>query len=129
MELQELHSYMQSLVFGLLDCGFALLLFLPFFGQRGTDIVRGVSLPAMTSAAPYIKAVFFALIAMTILSGILLLALQNCHAVRWLNVKNRLSIGLSAVNTLIFIVTMQPYAAVFAFVFLAIKALLLIKRA
>lgn len=68
-----------SLVFGLLDCGSALLLFLPLFGQREGGIVRGVSLPAMTFAAPYIKAVFFALIALTILSGILLLALQNCH--------------------------------------------------
>lgn len=79
---------MQSLVFGLLDCGFALLLFLPLFGQRETDIVREVSLLTMTFAVPYIKAVLFALIAMTILSGILLLALQNCHAVRWLNVKD-----------------------------------------
>lgn len=119
---------MQSLVFGLLDCGFALLLFLPLFGQREAGIVREVSLLTMTFAIPYIKAVFFALIAMTILSGILLLALQNCHAARWLNVKDKLSVGLSAVNTLTLIATMQPYAAVFAFVFLAIKALLLIKR-
>ena len=120
---------MQSLVFGLLDCGFALLLFLPLFGQREAGIVRAVSLLTMTSTAHYIKAVFFTLIAMTILSGILLLALQNCHTARWLNVKDKFSIGLSTVNTLIFIATMQPYAAVFAFVFLAIKALLLIKRA
>lgn len=120
---------MQSLVFGLLDCGFALLLFLPLFGQRENDIVREVSLLTMTFAIPYIKAVFFALIAMTILSGILLLALQNYHAVRWLNVKDKFSIGLSVVSTLSFIAAMQPYAAVFAFVFFAIKALLLIKRA
>ena len=120
---------MQSLVFGLLDCGFALFLFFPLFGQREAGIVREVSLLTMTFAIPYIKAVFFTLIAMTVLSGILLLALQNCHAVRWLNVKNKLSIGLSAIATLIFIAAMQPYAAVSAFVFLVIKALLLIKRA
>ena len=119
---------MQSLVFGLLDCGSALLLFLPLFGQRETGIVREVALLTMTSAASYIKVAFFTLIAMTILSGILLLALQNCHAARWLNVKNKLSVGLSAVDTLIFIAATQPYAAVFAFAFLTIKALLLIKR-
>lgn len=119
---------MQSLVFGLLDCGSALLLFLPLFGQRETGIVREVSLLTMTSAASYIKVAFFTLIAMTILSGILLLALQNCHAARWLNVKNKLSVGLSAVDTLIFIAATQPYAAVFAFAFLTIKASLLIKR-
>ena len=119
---------MQSLVFGLLDCGSALLLFMPLFGQRETGIVREVSLLTMTSAASYIKVAFFTLIAMTILSSILLLALQNCHAARWLNVKNKLSVGLSAVDTLIFIAATQPYAAVFAFAFLTIKALLLIKR-
>ncbi len=119
---------MQSLVFGMLDCGFSLLLFLPLFGQREAGIVCEVSLLTMTFAAPYIKAVFFTLIAMTILSGILLLALQNCYAAQWVKVKGKLSIGLSTVSTLIFIATMQPYAAVFAFVFLAIKALLLIKR-
>ena len=32
-----------DLVFGLLDCGMALLLFLPFFGQKADDVIRGVS--------------------------------------------------------------------------------------
>ena len=100
---------MQSLVFGLLDCGFVLLLLLPLFRQRENGVICEVSLLAMTSAAIYIKAVFFTLTAMTILYGILLLALQNCHAARWLNVRDRLSVGLSAVGTLIFIAAMQPY--------------------
>lgn len=117
---------MQSLVFGLLDCGSALLFFLPLFGQRESGAVRGVSLLAL-AAASYIKAAFWALTALTVLSGILLLALQNCRSPRWLRIKSKASLGLNAAGTLLFIAALQPYAAVFTFVFLAIKALLLIK--
>lgn len=42
---------MQSLVFGLLDCGSALLFFLPLFGQRESGAVRGVSLLALAAAS------------------------------------------------------------------------------
>lgn len=124
---KQKENRMNSLAFGLLDCGFALVFFLPLFGQRENGIVREVSLFAMNSALPYIKAVFLFFSALTIISGILLLALRNCHAARWLKLKDKLSVGLSAADTLIFVAALQPYAAVLAFCFLGIKALLLIK--
>ena len=124
---KQKENRMKSLVFGVLDCGFVLFLFLPLFGQRENGIVREVSLFAMNSALPYIKAVFLFFSALTIISGILLLALQNCQAARWLKLKDKLSVGLSAADTLIFVAALQPYAAVLAFCFLEIKALLLIK--
>ena len=68
------------------------------------------------------------MIALKILSGILLLALQNCHAARWVNGKSKLSIGLSAAGTLIFIAAMQPYAAVFAFGFAVLGLVQLVQR-
>ena len=119
----------QSLVFGLLDCGFALLFFLPLFGQKENGVVRAVSLLAVSAVSPYIKAAFFAAVILTSLFGILLLTLQNCRAARWLKRKNKLSIGLGAAGVFLFIASMQPYAAVFAFVFLVMKALLLAKQA
>ena len=124
---KQKENRMKSLVFGVLDCGFVLFLFLPLFGQREKGIVREVSLFAMNSALPYIKAVFLFFSALTIISGFLLLALQNCQAARWLKLKDKLSVGLSAADTLIFVAALQPYAAVLAFCFLGIKALLLIK--
>ena len=126
---KQKETRMCSLVFGLLDCGSALFLFLPLFGQRENGVVRGVSLPAATFAVPYIKTVFSVLVALTVIFGILLLALQNCRSLRWLNVKNKISAGLSAVGTLLFIAAVQPYAAVFNFAFLSLKVLLLIRWA
>ena len=82
----------------------------------------------MTSSVPYIKAVFLISVALTIISGILLLALQNCRVIRLPNAQDMISVGLGTAETLIFTVALQPYAAVFAFGLLAIKALILIKR-
>lgn len=126
---KQKENRMRNLVFGLLDCGMALLLFLPIFGQRENGIAREVSLLTMTTVTPYIKALFFVIVVLTILCGIALLALQNCRAAWWPNVKHKLSVGFSTAGTLIFVAALQPYAAVFTFAFLIIKALLLIKWA
>ena len=45
----------RDLVFGLLDCGMALLLFLPFFGQKADGIIQEVSLLVLNSIQPYLK--------------------------------------------------------------------------
>jgi len=60
--------------------------------------------------------------------GILTLALQNCQAMAWVKSKTTVSLTLGAILVLLFMISSQPYAAVFAFVLLVIKALMLIKR-
>ena len=45
----------RDLVFGLIDCGMALLLFLPFFGQKTGGIIQEVSLFALNGIQPYLK--------------------------------------------------------------------------
>ena len=76
-EGEQKESRMRGLVFGLLDCASALLLFLPLFRQKEYDDVRAVSLTAMTCVTPYIKVAFCAITALAVLTGILLLAMQN----------------------------------------------------
>jgi hypothetical protein len=46
-----------------------------------------------------------------------------------MKIKGKLSLGLSAIAALIFMISLQPYAAMFTFLFLVIKALMLIKWA
>jgi hypothetical protein len=60
--------------------------------------------------------------------GILALALQSCQGVAWVKSKTAISLTLGAIAVLIFMISLQPYAAVFAFALLIIKALVLIKR-
>ncbi len=119
---------LRGLIFGLLDCGMALLLFLPFFGQKADGVIREVSLLALYDIQPYLKTVYIAFVGIMIVLGIMTLALQNCHQRLWIQSKSVLSLSLSAGGVCLFIISQQPYAAVFVFAFLVIKALMLIKR-
>jgi transcriptional regulator with XRE-family HTH domain len=116
-----------DLVFGLLDCSAAMLFFLPFFGQKMDGAVLEVSLLDLTEIAPWLRIMYFAVVIGMLIWGILTLALQNCHEVFWIRNQGKLSLLLNAVGVLLFIVSLQPYAAILLFVYLAIKVLLLLK--
>lgn len=117
-----------DIVFGLLNCGSALLLFLPFFGQKTGETMRGVSLFALTEIQMYLKILYFSAVICITLMGLLSLALQNCKTVAWVRSKTVISLLLDVFAMLLFVISQQPYAAVYIFVFLAVKTILLIKR-
>ena len=119
---------LRDLIFGLLDCGMALLLFLPFFGQKADGVIREVSLLSLSGVQQYLMAAYIAFVSIMVVLGIMTLALQNCRQRLWTQSKSVLSLALSAAGVCLFIISQQPYAAVFVFVFLIIKALMLIKR-
>ena len=118
-EYKRREAHIRNLIFGLLDCGMTLLLFLPFFGQEVNGVIQGVSLLAMTEVQTYLKILYLAVvIGMTVL-GVLSLVLRN-HS-------HKLSLVFNASGVMLFIISQQPYAAVFVFVFLFIKASMLMK--
>ena len=123
---QKEHHF-RDLVFGLLDCSIAMFFFLPFFGQKELAAIRGVSLLSLSEIAPYLKTAYFAVVIATIAFGILTLSLQNCRSAFWIKQKSKLSLALNAIAALLFIISAQPYAATFLFLFLTIKVLMLIK--
>ena len=117
----------RDLVFGLLDCTIISYLFLPIFGEKHGDVIASVSLLTMSGKPDYIKTIYLILIMATIGCGVLTLALQNCTAPLWLRIKSKISLGLSAMATLFFMMSLQPYAGQFTLIFMIIKALMLIK--
>ena len=117
-----------DLIYGLLDLCIAMLLFLPFFAEKAGGIVQCVSLIALDGVQSYLKIAYIAVVISMIVTGILLLALQNYQAMAWLKSKTMISLILGAIAVLVFMISAQPYAAVFAFALLTIKALMLIKR-
>lgn len=121
-------SHVRDLVFGALDAAAALLLFLPFFGETVEGGVHGVSLLALTEIAPYMRVVYMVLVVTLTVYGILTLSLQRCESGFWLRCKSPLSLLLSALCLFTFILSPQPYAAALLFVFLTVKALMLLKR-
>ena len=117
-----------DLIYGLLDLSIIMLLFLPFFAEKADGIIRSVSLIDLDSVQPYLKIAYFAVVISMIIMGILMLALQNCQCVAWSKSKTTISLILGAITVLLFMISSQPYAAVFAFALLVIKVLTLIKR-
>ncbi|MBO5912031.1 MAG: helix-turn-helix transcriptional regulator [Clostridia bacterium] len=119
---------LQDLVFGLLDCGMSFLLFLPFFGQKTDGVIREVSLIALCDIQPYLKTAYVVFVGVMVVLGIMMLAFQNYHQRFCTHSKSALSLVLSVVGVCLFIISQQPYAAVFVFLFLVIKALMMLKR-
>lgn len=119
---------LRDMVFGLLDCGMALLLCLPFFGQKVSGTVEEVSLLALSEISPYLRVVYFTFVSVAVVFGILTLALQNCRHRLWVGSKCLLSLAISIAGVLLFIISRQSYAAVFSFAFLIIKVFMLMKR-
>jgi len=124
---KEKQNKIYNTVFSLLDTSCVLFLFLPFFAVRNADTVQAVSLFALSGTAPYLKTAFCSVTALIVMHGILSLILQNFHHPLWQNSKNKISLVLSSIATIVFIVSNQPYAAVFLFCFLTIKTTMLIK--
>lgn len=109
---KQKEKHTRDLVFGLLDCSLIMFLFLPFFGQKGDEIIKEVSLLSLTGTPQYIKIPYLIIVFGIVLTGVLLLALQNYEAVFWLKHKHQISIVLSTVATIEFMITLQPYCRI-----------------
>ena len=121
-------SHIRDLVFGLLDISFVLLLFLPIFAMRSEETLQSVSLIAFGDGKLYLKIIFLFIVSLTTLFGVATLALQGLQSANWIKIKSIASLSLGAISVLLFTVSLQPYAAIFAFALLLIKAIMLIKR-
>lgn len=120
---------LRDIVYGVLDCSLIMFMFLPFFGQRVDGVIQEVSLLNLTECEVYIKLPYMIGIIAIILFGVLTLVLQDCTNVVWVKYKTKISLVLSTLMAMFFIMSMQPYAAQFTFIFLIIKVLMLIKWA
>ena len=127
-DVRQRETRLRDRVFGLLDCSAALLLFLPFFGQVADGAVQAVSLLTLSALQPWLKGLSIAAVTAMVLTGLLTLALQDRSDTRWGRASCWLSFACSTAGVLLFILSRQPYAAVFFFVFLMIKAFFLVKK-
>ena len=114
---------LRTLVFGLLDLSTAVFFFLPFFGQSGNGVIEEVSLFALNEISLWLKVTYFVAIGLTALFGILSLVIKNCPIS-----KSKISLLFNIFGVLLFIISMQPYAAIYLFIFLVIKVMMLIKQ-
>ena len=123
---KEMH--IRDMIYGLLDCSMALLFLLPFFGQKANGAIQEVSLLALTKIQLYLKVLYLLIVIGMTALGVLTLALRNSNCALWIQNKSKVSLFVNAIGVFLFIISQQPYAAVFVFAFLIIKALMLMRR-
>lgn len=123
---KEMH--IRDMIYGLLDCSIALLFMLPFFGQKANGAIQEVSLLALTEIQLYLKVLYLLIVIGMTALGVLTLALRNSNCALWIQNKSKVSLFVNAIGVFLFIISQQPYAAVFVFAFLIIKALMLMRR-
>lgn len=127
-ENEEKTRTLHYLVFGILDCMMAILFFFPLFGQQGEGMIYNVSLLVLTGVPAYVRVPYILIVIITVIFGVAMLALQNLRHQIWLKINLATSISLSILGVLIFIISGQPYVAVFVFCMLIFKGILLIKQ-
>lgn len=120
-------TVLRDVVFGISDCSTALLLFLPFFGEKAEGVVHSVSLLTLTDISLWLKVAYLFIIATAVVWGILTLSLQNFSLPFFTKNQSKISLVLTAFSLLLFTVSLAPYAAAFLFILLTIKASMLIK--
>ena len=124
---KQREKHFRSLVFGLLDISALMFFFLPFFGKKANGVIQEVSLLSLNGIAAYLKTAYYAVVIAIIVYGILTLAFQSCQKLFWIQNREKISLILNVFAVLLFIISSQAYAGAFLFVFLIIKALMLIK--
>ena len=120
---KQKETHIRNILFGLLDISVLILFFLPFFGQNTDSLIKEVSLLSIEGISNYLKFIYTASVFLIALCGIFTLAFQNSKN----SLCTKTSLLLNFVGVIIFIAGSQPYAAVFLFIHLSIKALTLIK--
>ena len=119
---------LRDVVFGLLDVGTIVFWLLPLFAQRVGEAVQAVSLPYLTTVSLYLLITYWVVTVVMTVWGVLTLTLQNMQSLPWKRVHHLVSMVLSAVGVLLFIVSLQPYAATLLFVFVVIKVFVMLKK-
>ena len=125
---KEKQKCIKDLVFGLLDIAVATFFFMPVFGQRIDNIASEVSLFSLTTVNPYIKTAYIVVLSLIVMCGVATLVMQNSKNSFWENNKTKMSLALTAVGSALFIISLQPYAAIYLFTFMCIKAMVVAKK-
>lgn len=118
----------KDLVFGLCDFLMSLLLFLPLFSVNDGGSVTAFSLLSLFGIELYLKILYYVFVIFISILGILTLALQNQQIPLWVKIKSNASLISGVGVSVIFIISRQPYAAVFAFSLLIVKTIMVIKH-
>ena len=126
-EKKEYTNQYVTLICHGLDIFLGFLLFLPIFGS-GTDEPSSLALYAATNISLWIRVVIFVLVGLTVLNGVSGMIISRLNKPSWNRHRIVTGMGLSLINTVIFILIRQPYPSIICLLVLLVKGLLLAIR-
>lgn len=118
---KQKHNF-QQLVIGILDCMAGLLLFLPIFGQARGNGIAFVTLWQLSLEISVLKLIIAALVILTIVFGIYELIFSKRDQPYVI----KISLVLTFLGSLLFIMTRHPYPAAYLLSILAVKSIFLL---
>lgn len=118
---KEKENHMRDLIYGLFDISFIILLLFPLFAMKNGENIYSVSLISLDGVQPYLKVLYYIVIIVTVLTGILMLSLQKFQFDFWNKIKTKISLICSIISVILFIASLQPYVATYSFLILIIK--------
>ncbi|HCM84660.1 MULTISPECIES: helix-turn-helix domain-containing protein [Enterococcus] len=113
----------QQLLLGILDCMVGLLILLPIFGQARGDGIAFVTMWHLYPETLFLKTILMIFIILTISFGLYELVSSN----RERKVNKEISLILTLIGILLFIMTRHPYPATYMLMILATKVGFLLK--
>lgn len=124
LDNEDKSKRMLDLTFGLLNMLLLVLFFFPFFGYRTDDGINEVSLINFNTIQKSIIIIYYLFVIIAIVLGILFLALQGIKFKFWDKHRYSLSFIILFLLTIVFIITLQPYAASLTLIILIIEVFL-----
>ena len=119
---------LRGLLYGLLDVMTFIFVFIPLFGQRNGEVIQSVSLMHLNLVESYVLKAYFAIIGIKVIYGGVELALKNFQHPIWKRYAPIISLVITIVATVIFIISQQPYMAFFMLWLLILKGLIYLKQ-
>mgnify|MGYP001007728346 CR=1 FL=1 len=127
-EKKENAISLRTILYGLFDVMSFVFFFIPLFGERKGEYIESVSLFSMRLLENYIFITYVVIIGITVAFGIVEITLQNYQNHYWKKYNVYLSMVLTILATIIFIISQQPYIAFFEFWILVIKGVMYLKQ-
>ena len=116
-----------SLLFGMVDIGFILLIILPLYPKEMDGFIYSVNLLEYTEVSFFSRLVYWIIYGILIAIGSGKVLLTKCRVSKWQKFTTYASVTLNILLVLVLAMTREVYAVVLAFLLLIVKGMLLFK--
>lgn len=127
-ENKENMKSFKNIIFGIIDLMSIIFLFIPLFGKEIDRYIYLVTIFSTNPVMPINKYIYLIIIGVTILYGVAELIMSKFENKSVDKINSIISLGLTSIAIIVFIVTNEPYIAFIEFWIFLIKVVVYIKQ-